>query len=533
MVVLAPNRRFDSVFRAAAGWIGYLSRSALATWAVALAFVAILFFGWIHTKATNEQQLREHVLAMSRLAAERTELTFDTIATTLQTIGDSLGSEELSARQPGAQERRPALQTMLVRARARNPSLVSLSIADPSGHTLAASPVHADSAAATMRRKDSLSPSQDSREPPAVSAPFRDPASGIWMIRMTHRISGEDGLTQGMLSANVAIDTALGRFFQQVPVAEGDMVALYDTANRLLAVFPPTARPGADRPEKASALGTTLADGKDESVRYLTALDGDSVRLVATRSLSRYPFYVGYGQSVDGWLLKWRRELLGLVLSALAALIVTAAITMGIQRNQAVTTQLRKMHSELEESNVALRDMLASGEMLAARDQLTGLCNRHNFDQRLEATVARATRHGNKFSLLMLDIDHFKNVNDYYGHATGDDVLRRFGEVLRERLRQNDVAARWSGAEFAVLADGANLENARMLAEQIRESVASTMFSPVPRLTVSIGIADYRSGESGEDLLRRAGRALFGAKRNGRNRVIAAEATMAASHSAA
>lgn len=521
--MVTPDRQFDSLRRIAAGKIAYLSRSVVATWATALAFVAILFFGWMHAKATVEQQLREHVLAMAQLAADRTALTFDSVGKALQTIGDGLIDEDMESPEQVTQERRLALQTMLIRARGRNPSLVSLSITDPAGRTRAASPFHSDGAPLTIRQKDIPPFSQDDQDTPAISAPFRDPASGVWLVRMTHRINGANGLTSGMLLANVAIDEALGRFFEQYPIAAGDMVALHDAANRQLAVFPPTANPEAGRPDDVLGIGAALADGPDESVRYVTESGGDSVRLVATRKLSRYPFYVSYGQSVDAWLLKWRQEQFVLAIASLAALIVTAAITTGIQRRLALTGQLQKVRGDLEETNVALRATLAAAEMLAARDQLTGLCNRRNFDQRMEAAIARASRHGDVFSLLMLDIDHFKNVNDYYGHATGDDVLRRFGEVLSERLRQNDVAARWGGEEFVVLADGANLDNARMLAEQIRESVASTPFSPVPRVTVSIGIAEYLKGESGDDLLRRADKALYGAKRNGRNRVIAAE----------
>jgi len=521
--VITPDRQFDTLRRVAAGRIAYLSRSVVATWATALAFIAILFFGWMHAKATVEQQLREHVLAMAQLAADRTALTFDGVGKALQTIGDGLGTEDLEPPQQSTQDRRLVLQTMLIRARGRNPSLVSLIVTDPAGRTLAASPFHSDGAVTTIRPKDIPPLSQDDRDTPAISAPFRDPASGVWLVRMTHRISGTGGLTAGMLLANVAIDEALGHFFQQYPIGAGDMVALHDAASRQLAVFPPVAHTVAGSTAGGPGIGLTLAENPDESVRYVTTPGEDSVRLVATRKLSRYPFYVSYGQNVDGWLLKWRQEQFVLALSALAALIVTAAITTGIQRRLALTGQLQKVRGDLEETNVALRATLAAAEMLAARDQLTGLCNRRNFDQRLEAAIARATRHGGAFSLLMLDIDHFKNINDYYGHATGDDVLRRFGEVLSERLRPYDVAARWGGEEFVVLADGATLDNARMLAEQIRESVASTPFSPVPRVTVSIGVADYQPDESGDDLLRRADKALYGAKRNGRNRVIAAE----------
>lgn len=508
--------------RTTTGNLAFLSRSILATWATALAFIAMLFFGWIHAKTTIEQQLRAHVLTMAQLAADRTALTFDNVAGALQTIGDSLTQEDLIVQGPAAQDRRLLLQTLLIRARGRNSSLVSLSIADPNGRILATSPFHQDSLPAT-RAKDIAPLGQDDRETQVVSAPFRDQASGSWQVRISHRIVGANGMTAGLLQANVAIDEALGRYFQQYPISAGDLVALHDTSGRQLATFPDLATTAGDRADDAIGIGGSLADTTLESVRYASPADGSTVRLVATRKLSRYPFYVSYGQGVDAWLLKWHQEQFILAIAALAALVVTAALTTGIQRRQALTVQLENVRGDLEESNIALRTTLSAAEMLAARDQLTGLCNRRNFDQRLESAIARATRHGGAFSLLMLDIDHFKNINDYYGHATGDDVLRRFGEVLNERLRQNDVAARWGGEEFVVLADGTSLENARMLAEHIRESIASTPFPPVPRVTVSIGIAEHQPGETGDDLLRRADKALYGAKRNGRNRVIAAE----------
>jgi diguanylate cyclase (GGDEF)-like protein len=515
--VVDPSRRFHALHRLAADGIAHLSRSILAIWATALAFVAILILGWLHTKASTEQQLREHTVAMAQLAANRIALTFDTVSKALQAIGDGIG----------AQEQRPRLETRLTRARERSPGLASLALLDPSGRTLAASPSDAADAAAAPRQRDIPTFARNDPDTPAVSAPFRDPASGIWMIRVAHRVVDENGQISGVLLANIAVDKELSRTFEKYPIPEGDIIALYDGANRQLAVFPQPKRPETQTPADIGAIAPTLGEKLGDSVRYATPQDGDGVRMVATCKSPRYPFYVSYGQNVDVWLLRWRRAQFVLALAALAALVVTSAITVGIKRRLALADQLREVRGELEESNVALRATLTTAERLAARDQLTGLCNRSNFDQRLESTIARATRHGHGFSLLIIDIDHLKNVNDYYGLATGDDVLRRFGEVLRERLRQNDVAARWGGEEFVVLADGTNLDNARTLAEQIRESVASTMFSPVPRITVSIGIADFVPGESGDDLLRRAEKALYGAKRNGRNRVIAAESGQA------
>ena len=166
---------------------------------------------------------------------------------------------------------------------------------------------------------------------------------------------------------------------------------------------------------------------------------------------------------------------------------------------------------------------LSASELVAARDQLTGLWNRRSFDQRMQEAIAHLARHDGTLSLLMIDIDHFKNINDNYGHLTGDEVLKWFADVLQERLRQNDVHARWCGEEFTILADGANLENAFLLAEQIRQTVETRQFGNLPRLTVSIGVAEYRRGETSDDLLIRADCALYNAKRAGRNRVVSAE----------
>jgi diguanylate cyclase (GGDEF)-like protein len=510
------NQELSSSPRFSAGGLSRPSRSVVATWLAASAFIVILVIGWIHTKTTVEQQLHDHVLSMAQLAADRTTLTFDAVGGALQTIGDGLQADDLGSSSGLSSERRMALQTMLIRVRARNPSLVSLSINDPSGRTIAMSPFHGDRGSAASRTKEAPPFTQDDRGLPSVSLPFRDQATGIWLVRIMHRIAGTNGMTSGAVIADVAISETLIKFFQHYPLADGDTIAIQDATGRQLAVLPASTSVG-------PASANDNASPPSETVQYVSAPGVDTVQLIVSRKLPHYPFYVTFGQSVDSWLLTWRQEQFVLALAALAALIVTAAITTGIQRRMTLTGQLQKVRGDLEESNTALRGTLAAAEMLAARDQLTGLCNRRNFDQRLEGTIARAARHGDVFSLLMLDIDHFKNINDYYGHSIGDEVLRRFGEVLTARLRQNDVAARWGGEEFVVLADGANLDNARMLAEQIRESVATTTFSPVPRVTVSVGIADYQEGETGDDLLRRADKALYGAKRNGRNRVIAAE----------
>ncbi len=520
--MVSPQDQSAPLWSAILSNLSGLSRSALVTWVAALAFIAILIGGWLHTKATIENQLRENVLAMAQLAAERAALTFDGVSQVLQTVGDDIEAGGVQPARRITAERRQALQTTLAQTRVRNPNVSSLVLTDVAGEILAASPEQAARSVLTMRPIEAPAIAQPTPGGPALSAAFRDPATGNWSVRVAYRIGGPNNPNgAGQLLAVVALDAGLMKFVEYYPFGERDVIALHDTSDRQLAIFPGN-RPVTEKTQSATT-GNAVAAESVGAVRYAASPVGDSAQIVATRRLPRYPFYVVYGKSVDAWLARWRQEQFVLALAAMAALVVTAAVTTGIQRRLVLTAQLQQVRGDLEETNGALRTTLAVAESLAAKDQLTGLWNRRNLDQRLEGSIAHSTRCGGTFSLLLIDIDNFKQVNDYFGHITGDDVLKRFGEVLSERLRQNDVAARWGGEEFVILADGTNLERARVMAEQIREAISATPFSPVPRITVSIGIAEYQNGETGDDLLKRADKALYGAKRNGRNRVIAAE----------
>ena len=143
-----------------------------------------------------------------------------------------------------------------------------------------------------------------------------------------------------------------------------------------------------------------------------------------------------------------------------------------------------------------------------------------------EVTGERVARKGDRCAVLMLDLDHFKAVNDRYGHAVGDTVLRSFAEILRDSLRSSDLAGRVGGEEFAVLLPHTDLAGALLLAERIRHAVAS--YCRVPqhpelRMTVSIGASELLPEDpSPEVALARADAALYRAKQEGRNRVVAA-----------
>ncbi len=160
---------------------------------------------------------------------------------------------------------------------------------------------------------------------------------------------------------------------------------------------------------------------------------------------------------------------------------------------------------------------------LSSTDPLTGIANRRVLMEVLEEEYSRARRYGHRLSVLMLDLDHFKDVNDRYGHATGDSVLREFTQIVMPEIRANDCFARMGGEEFVVLLPESDLGAARQLAERLRRAVATKLFnSPQGAfgVTVSIGVAMLTDNDaSPEHLINRADRCLYAAKSEGRDRV--------------
>ena len=170
--------------------------------------------------------------------------------------------------------------------------------------------------------------------------------------------------------------------------------------------------------------------------------------------------------------------------------------------------------------NVGLRGREAQIVETSLTDTLTGVGNRRRLDQALVTEFARSTRNGSPLSALMADIDHFKGINDRHGHAAGDRVLARFGELLRLQTRPTDIVARFGGEEFVVLMPHTSLVQATLVAERIRKALASEGSEPlIGTVTTSCGVAERSPGEEAASFLRRIDAALYQAKASGRDRV--------------
>lgn len=171
-----------------------------------------------------------------------------------------------------------------------------------------------------------------------------------------------------------------------------------------------------------------------------------------------------------------------------------------------------------------VREQQKKLEEFAVTDQLTGLYNRHFLHEAAQQAVANANRHNHPLSLLFLDLDHFKRINDNHGHDVGDRVLREVGALLRKNCRDGDIAARFGGEEFVLLLVECGLEDAQTKAETLRAEIVATELAG-HKITVSFGVATLLIGQqtSFEQLFKQADIALYAAKRSGRNRVALAD----------
>jgi diguanylate cyclase (GGDEF)-like protein len=201
-------------------------------------------------------------------------------------------------------------------------------------------------------------------------------------------------------------------------------------------------------------------------------------------------------------------------------------------RLTAIGTQFSLLRTKLSQKNQLLSESVAKVEELASHDELTGILNRRSFMRQIESERVRCERSKQRFCVVILDIDHFKHVNDRFGHPVGDVVLKEFCTVVGACMRSADVFARYGGEEFIVLLPAPTDQQAgQWAAERVRRAIEFHDWSrstPGSTLTASAGAACWEVGETIEHLLSRADQALYRAKRQGRNRVVADEDVLAA-----
>jgi diguanylate cyclase (GGDEF)-like protein len=199
-------------------------------------------------------------------------------------------------------------------------------------------------------------------------------------------------------------------------------------------------------------------------------------------------------------------------------LVVVRTLGEDYQERIRILQQARANLLERRRLNVDLKTY----KQKSRRDGLTGLFNRATFDDLLRENMAISERTGASLSLILIDVDNFKKVNDTYGHVAGDTVLSGIGQLLRTILRREDAACRYGGEEFTILIQYATQAQVSYAAEKIRSNVESHPFDKLPPVTVSVGCGTYQPDDTAESFINRVDLALYEAKRNGKNRVVVA-----------
>ncbi len=214
-----------------------------------------------------------------------------------------------------------------------------------------------------------------------------------------------------------------------------------------------------------------------------------------------------------------------------AASIVGSGIDQLLSGTRAMQGAIATLQQRLDASRAEierLQQEVNRAREAALADELTGLTNRRGFDLALSACLAAERANTEGTCLLLADIDHFKQVNDTYGHLVGDKVLRAVAQILKASVKGKDTAARFGGEEFVVLLPDTSIDGAQALAEKLRSTIERSRIrrsdnqQEIAQITVSFGIASYRAGESANDFVSRVDNALYLSKRLGRNRVTLA-----------
>jgi diguanylate cyclase (GGDEF)-like protein len=357
-----------------------------------------------------------------------------------------------------------------------------------------------------------------------VGVPVRSRSTGKWILPVSRRINQTDGSFGGVALAAINVDF-FSKFYDSLDIGQAGAVALISDEGFMI-----VRRPYGDSMVGKSMLDTKLfrtyvSEGPVGTTFIISAQD-HVARLNSFRRVASYPVFVAAALSKDEILADWRKDTL-LHSSGIGLLVIVVAIF-----GWRLVKQI-ELRTQTEGNLLRARDALAEVngtlEKLAMQDGLTGLANRRQFDQTLSDELGRATREGSSLSLIMIDLDRFKQYNDIYGHAAGDECLRIISHTIQKLAarRSNDLAARYGGEEIAVLLPNTDVAGALSVAEAIRCAVLSLRIEHAGNasgyVTLSAGV-DARIPRIPSDepitLIQAADKALYRAKSDGRNQVF-------------
>jgi len=474
-------------------------------WSAVAGVLAILGVLVAESIVSSRSQHEEHVLGetfgvarvlASELAglAAKLRLAMLVVATEQQ--------RQLATSRPDEQ----ALRAYVDKILASLPDVEAIRVVDATGRVIAQSKF-AGEPAPGVGGQPFFERLRDRQAPEDVfSGAYRDGPGGNWVVAFARRIERPGGEFAGAAVALVAVER-LEKILGATEVAPGGAIAVVGEGLEVIARHPPLQ----DRGQGAGASPAVLERIRrgEISGTYHAKSPVDGVeRLYSYRRVPGYPLHITVGRATSEYFRHWWRDMA--VVGLLASVLTIVAVGSAVMIHRAWGAQRRV-------ANVL--------ETQAHTDSLTGLANRRRFFEVGEAELARARRYGTPLSVLMLDIDHFKAVNDAHGHSAGDRVLQQLSRTCLEVMRTVDVVGRVGGEEFAILLPETALEGAVEVAERLRVAVAKSAVTrdegaPI-RYTVSIGVATLDGNSNLDTLLSQSDTALYDAKHGGRNRVRA------------
>ncbi|MBG7621610.1 GGDEF domain-containing protein [Herbaspirillum sp. AP02] len=359
---------------------------------------------------------------------------------------------------------------------------------------------------------------------PFIGKPVQSKSTGHWVLTVSRRVDRPDGSFGGVVLATLDLGF-FERLYQQFDIGKKGRI-LFGANNGVLLYR---------RPLLANSLGKSLGEStlfqkyirlsRSDTVEMMSNQDG-VLRVNSFQHVAGYPLFIVVGVSKDEILQAWNSHTLrsAIVLMILLALVYCGGIKIvrQVSLREKAQAQTVRAHEDLEKMFHAL-------EAQSQRDGLTGVFNRRYFDAAMDAQAARFARGGGSISLLMIDVDHFKQFNDRYGHVAGDQCLRSVATAIAATARREiDIVARYGGEEFAVLLPFCEESGAAVVANQVCQAVRALCISHVADaggiLTVSVGVVVLQSGQgmqcSAKELVDRADQALYLAKETGRDKVV-------------
>lgn len=357
-------------------------------------------------------------------------------------------------------------------------------------------------------------------DPLFINRPLIDPDSGEWRLQLTRKLFKKDGSVVGIIAVSIP-PSFFGNFFNSINIGKNGSITLFATDKFILAsasgiknIVDATGQQiAADHPFVTKKIQNGIYGSTSE-------IDG-TTRLSAYRKIKAYPLVVQVSLSEeDIFLHSSKRKRNILLIGAIISIALTGALAVLLQFER----EQQKLLDKVSKRDEQLQETLKELEHLVTTDTLTGLPNRRSFFARAQTEFTRSNRYDRPLSLVMIDVDHFKDVNDKYGHLAGDEALRHISEIMKSCIREADMVARYGGEEFVLILPETDPEGAHFIAERVRSEIEASGLqidsTTELKLTVSLGIACMSRENRLQDidrLLQEADDAMYRAKAGGRN----------------